>query len=863
MSLNTTINTQLNIIVTGYYFEKNLGDDLFEKIGREIFTEENFKQKINKIEFMKIDKITSNEVYFKCDKLILFGGETLNDYFLNKIIEFKHKNPHTELYAIGVSTNQSYNLICNKVNIFDKIIFRNKADYNYFYPRLGNYVSHSPDIVFTLKYKLPMIKKKKANNVGFFVATPIYNGLSQKDKDLFLKNMRGFINILMDNNFKVYMFPMCCNEKKSEDDLILIKKIIEVYTQSQLKKIKIIQSNKKVLEEIPNMKYNFCWRFHSVVLSIIHNIPFVTFSKTPKVKNILLDYNLEKLNYDLNNYESILPFLKENKKIIKKEILQIYHNNHKESIKQYLNFDLYKHKREIAPFYVSPSDYKKIIEHITHIYEKQSLTYDEDYNTNLILYTLSKTIDSPYFYGLRDKIFMGIYKLQSDIKWLIDDMILNSNILFYEAVNEILHKTNECVEIKPDTINMNYVNQFDYEGLHRSGWSYVLHNMKHKQNLNGIMCDFYVDRSFHWNNIKFGQLKVIPYIKPWIGFIHHTTDIEYSDYNTVTLFENKLFLQSLKYCKGLIVLSEDLNIKINDIMYKKKILNVPVFTIYHPTEFINESQHFSLQKFKNNEHKKIIQVGAWMRDIKAIFNLSLLKEEVSKVKLDKTVLIGKKMETYYELNEYSENIKNVSNINIQIDTEKSVEHKKRPSKIFNLFKKDNNKSKHNKKSHEYHNDTDTSDHIIDLTISENNNESYNSNNSNISNISNISRDKKDRRITISKDVEIIRYLENNDYDKLLESNVIFIKLVGASAVNTVIECIVRNTPIVVNKLPAIVEILGETYPLYYNTLEDATDVITMKNIDRAYHYLKRMDKTKLKIEHFKEEFDKILKKLIF
>ena len=37
----------------------------------------------------------------------------------------------------------------------------------------------------------------------------------------------------------------------------------------------------------------------------------------------------------------------------------------------------------------------------------------------------------------------------------------------------------------------------------------------------------------------------------------------------------------------------------------------------------------------------------------------------------------------------------------------------------------------------------------------------------------------------------------------------------------------------------------------------------MKNIDKAYHYLKRMDKTKLKIEYFKEEFDTILKKLIF
>ncbi len=858
MSINTQLTTQLNIIVTGYYYEKNLGDDLFEKIGREIFNEHNFKQKINKIEFMKIDKITSNEVYFKCDKLFLFGGETLNDYFLDKIIEFKHKNPHTELYAIGVSTNQSYNLICNKVNIFDRIIFRNKADYNYFSPRLGKYVSYSPDIVFTLKYKLPLIHKKKHNNVGFFVATPIYNGLSQKDKDLFMKNIRKFISLLLDLDYKIYMFPMCCNEKQSEDDLLLIKKITEIYTPSQLKKFKFFQSNKKILEEIPKMKYNFCWRFHSIVLSIIHNIPFISFSKTPKVKNILLDYNLEKANFDLNNYEAIMPFLKENKKSLKRELLHIYHNNHKEAIHNYLNFDLYKNKRTEGPFYVSPSDYKKILEHITSIYNKNSLSYDDDYNTNLILYNLSRTIDSPYFYGLREKIFMGITKLQADIKWLIDDMIMNCNTFFYSAVNEVLHKNEEIIEINPEKINMNYINQFDYEGLHRSGWSYVLHSLKEKDNQNGIMCDFYLDRSFHWNNIVYAQLKVIPYVKPWIGFIHHTTDVDYSDYNTVALFENKLFLQSLKYCKGLIVLSQDLHNKINDIMFNKKILNVPVFIIYHPTEFVNESMQFNLNNFKTNQNKKIIQVGAWMRDTKAIFNLNLLKEDISKVKLNKAVLIGKKMENYYDIEEYEEQHK--KNSLLHIDTEDTPKPKRSSvAKIFNIFKK----SKKKRSSKYELSDTVTSFFASDETGLTHIDESITIDGNNYSHHSIVSRDKKDRRITITKDVEIIKHLENNDYDKLLQNNIIFIKLIGASAVNTVIECAVRNTPIVVNKLPAVVEVLGDHYPLYYNTLEEATEIINMKNIERAHHYLKRMDKTKLKIEYFKEEFDKILKKLIF
>mgnify|MGYP003331809652 CR=1 FL=1 len=52
---------------------------------------------------------------FQCDKLILFGGEVLNDYFLDRILEFKLKYPNCEFYAIGVSANQDFKEIQNKL----------------------------------------------------------------------------------------------------------------------------------------------------------------------------------------------------------------------------------------------------------------------------------------------------------------------------------------------------------------------------------------------------------------------------------------------------------------------------------------------------------------------------------------------------------------------------------------------------------------------------------------------------------------------------------------------------------------------------------------------------------------------------
>jgi len=112
-------------------------------------------------------------------------------------------------------------------------------------------------------------------------------------------------------------------------------------------------------------------------------------------------------------------------------------------------------------------------------------------------------------------------------------------------------------------------------------------------------------------------------------------------------------------------------------------------------------------------------------------------------------------------------------------------------------------------------------------------------------------------LTKIKTVDILEYTNNEEYDKLLEENIIFINLVDASAVNTVIECIVRNTPIIVNKHPAIIEMLGEEYPLYYDNDSDETINNQIKKllengnkIRKAHNYLSRMNKNRYMIQNF-------------
>ena len=86
----------------------------------------------------------------------------------------------------------------------------------------------------------------------------------------------------------------------------------------------------------------------------------------------------------------------------------------------------------------------------------------------------------------------------------------------------------------------------------------------------------------------------------------------------------------------------------------------------------------------------------------------------------------------------------------------------------------------------------------------------------------------------------------------------FIDLYDASAVNTIIECIVRNTPIIVNKLPAVVEYLGINYPLYFKDIKNIPTLLKRDNIINAHRYLKNMDKTFLTIETFISDLQRII-----
>ena len=100
-------------------------------------------------------------------------------------------------------------------------------------------------------------------------------------------------------------------------------------------------------------------------------------------------------------------------------------------------------------------------------------------------------------------------------------------------------------------------------------------------------------------------------------------------------------------------------------------------------------------------------------------------------------------------------------------------------------------------------------------------------------------------------------LSDEKYDQLLTQNIVFLDLYNSSANNAVIECIARATPVLVNKLPSTLEYLGEDYPFFFDSLDEAAAKAEDFDLVKATHeYLLSWEvRDKLSAEYFRRAFE--------
>jgi hypothetical protein len=119
------------------------------------------------------------------------------------------------------------------------------------------------------------------------------------------------------------------------------------------------------------------------------------------------------------------------------------------------------------------------------------------------------------------------------------------------------------------------------------------------------------------------------------------------------------------------------------------------------------------------------------------------------------------------------------------------------------------------------------------------------------------QDGGDWQARVAGETRVVQHVANVAYDELLAQNIVLLWLYDASANNAVVECIVRGTPLLVNRLPAVEEYLGADYPLYVDDLADAAaKALDLDRLRAAHCYLRACStRARLSAERFRQDFE--------
>jgi hypothetical protein len=412
-------------------------------------------------------------------------------------------------------------------------------------------------------------------------------------------------------------------------------------------------------------------------------------------------------------------------------------------------------------------------------------------------------------------------------------VVLDSLVAMHDAqVQEEEYFGNSTLPIRrrvfADILDMDLAD--DYSAYHRSGWAYALSGMiafdagKYLRE-SSLLLDSYLDRTFHWAHDVLLASGVIPFRRPWIGIIHHTFDETHSKWNSSALFRNQAFLDSLRTsCRGLIALTKTLAAEIRVALATVGLASsrVPVYVLDHPMESV--PSNFSMSAFLANKERKLVQIGAWMRRPYGIYALQLPAQDEREFEIQKAALRGFNMDGYFKPPALIAQLSQFLSA-FPIDSGGSQGICRPPicrPMLMSSFAAP---------------DSSTLALNPDLPPPE------------IPAVNKYCLGLQDLIQTNDASVSILEHLTNDEYDELLSKNLVFLNLIDCSAVNTVLECVVRGTPIFVNRLPALEEVLGADYPGFYRDFADAEDKVGKVSVVEACHlHLVGLDKFRYRLD---------------
>jgi hypothetical protein len=293
------------------------------------------------------------------------------------------------------------------------------------------------------------------------------------------------------------------------------------------------------------------------------------------------------------------------------------------------------------------------------------------------------------------------------------------------------------------------------KGVHRSGWPYALRSLERhfRKSSRQLLLDDYIERTFLFRRNEHLGTR---HTTPWVGICHHPPDLPnwYDHRGLQSLAKNPRWRASFPFLRLVVTFAE------NSTRWIAENWRKPCVTLRHPTAV--PELKWSLRKYQLNANKRLLQVGSFLRNTHAIYQVQ-------------APLIFRKTRLVQSADWIA--------------------------------------SAHDKSA---------------LLFG--------------------------HRPYVGN-VEELGRLKNEEFDRLLSANIVFIELISAVANNTIIECIARNTPIVVNRLPGPEYYLGKEYPLFYNDIGEVHSLLTEENIVAASRYLKSLDKSWISGRAFAAAFE--------
>lgn len=862
-----------NILVLGYYNRSNLGDEAY-KIAIPLILEGEYN-----FTFSCTDDLSA--IPEDVDIVICGGGDIINKYFMKKI-NLLLQNFSGPVYALSVGISYCGDL--DYLNIFDHVFIRNKTDYFAAVKTIGKTnVTYLPDITSNLMKVIPDTIKKtrsesaaatRALKIGFALANPMINKnpAQHRIKSSIIKTIKDMLK--KDKQISIFLLTFNYDRDNYESDFDLNN---EIYQTINDDRVKIVTRSDpiKMIELINTLDLTICMRYHSAVFSLLTKTKNIILNFSPKMQKLVTDCDLDKWSLQSSIDNSGYPDSIDSDNLIdliwtrikSDEVFQNYHTMFSNSHELKAIISKKKYKNVLVKNCTNSLDqsYKNVKRMLI-----QYVNIDPD-EYDIILHRNSRFhFDNFSQHGLAVLICYAITgQFNHACVWGLYRNMKSDDFKLFEAIDYIHHDCHKISKFSesyyPDLkidrkifINLDFIFEIDTDSYHRFGWNYVLGGMI---NLDGprfnrkcnLLIDTHVDRSFHWGQEILETMNIIPYKQPWMGFVHHTFDTS-SINNNVTLFNKPVFIESLSTCRGLFALSSHLATQLKNKLIGIGFENVPVFHLHHPMERV--SNDFTLDKWNKNRKKRVIQVGAWLRNPYAIYSLPLTNDK-NPEDVKKAVLKGKQMSAYFEPPHLQDNLRelltkdnsilyNFSNLSRPDVSRPDVS---RPDISRPDLSRPDVSRPDISRPDVSRPDISRPD-VSRPDISRGDGNQFE--NKYCEGLYNLIVQNKES-------VEIIDTLSNESYDQLLSENIVFLNLIDASAVNTVLECLMRNTPLICNRLPAVEEVLGKHYPGFYQSPTEAVEFITnRKKIEEIYQYLLYQKKGKFSLNNFMNQFQKIV-----